>query len=389
MSTFRVPVTRVRAVETITDATALELAVVGDFRCVVAKGRYAQGDLVAYIPEASLVPEWVMRALGVWDHAAGHGKLDGAGRDRVKARRFLGCMSQGLVYPVVVGAGGPAIDLAPGLGRIPVSEGDCVAAALGIVKHVPAIPPHMLGEIADLFGHVPKYDIENRKAYPDVLVEGEPVAFTEKVHGTFAVWGVVPGLGHPEMFFGGDAYVSSKGFAANGMVFKDVPSNDLNLYVATLRGMQAQVEAVRAAIAGPGSPVHGQPVHVMGEVYGPGVQKRFDYGLRERRFRGFEVYVGQAGHGRFMGVAEKRSFLAAIGVEAVDFLYVGPYSAEVLALHANGPSQTGRGAHMREGVVITPLEERRDHGLGRVILKEVSEAWLDLMGKHKDATDYS
>lgn len=39
MSSFTVPVVRIRDVEPITNADAIELAVVGDYRSVVRKGR--------------------------------------------------------------------------------------------------------------------------------------------------------------------------------------------------------------------------------------------------------------------------------------------------------------------------------------------------------------
>jgi hypothetical protein len=54
--------------------------------------------------------------------------------------------------------------------------------------------------------------------------------------------------------------------------------------------------------------------------------------------------------------------------------------------HRDGETVAGGGAHMRESIVITPTVERRDNRFGRVILKEVSPAYLLRRG---DTTEYA
>lgn len=50
MSTFTVTVLPVK-IEAHTNADSLEIARIGDFKSIVRKGEYHDGDLVAYIPE--------------------------------------------------------------------------------------------------------------------------------------------------------------------------------------------------------------------------------------------------------------------------------------------------------------------------------------------------
>lgn len=57
MSSFQVPVKRISAIEAHPNADAIEFAVVDGYRSIVRKGDFASGELVAYIPEASIVPE--------------------------------------------------------------------------------------------------------------------------------------------------------------------------------------------------------------------------------------------------------------------------------------------------------------------------------------------
>ncbi|MFT4978137.1 MAG: RNA ligase (TIGR02306 family), partial [Myxococcota bacterium] len=75
------------------NADALEIARVGDYRAVVGKGQLATGDLIAYIPEQSLVPQPLLVELGLV------GRLAGKEKNRVKALRLRGVLSQGLCYP--------------------------------------------------------------------------------------------------------------------------------------------------------------------------------------------------------------------------------------------------------------------------------------------------
>lgn len=215
MSSFAAPVVRVRAIEPIPGADAIELAVVGDYRSVVRKGQFVPGDRAIYLPEGAVLPDAVIEDLGL------AGKLAGSAQNRIKAIRLRGCLSQGILHPVVPEGA--------------VDGQDC-AARLGVTKYEPPIPAHMAGEVADLFGLPLKFDIENVKAFPDVLREGEEVELSEKAHGSFCGVAVVPDLGHPEMV-GGDGLVYSKGLGAKGLAFKDAPANAGNIYLGSPHGL--------------------------------------------------------------------------------------------------------------------------------------------------------
>ncbi|MTJ93611.1 MAG: RNA ligase (ATP) [Desulfovibrio sp.] len=351
MSNFSVPVVRVRGIEPIPNADAIELAVVGDYRSVVKKGQFKAGDVVVYLPEASVLPDPLIETLGLV------GKLAGSAKNRIKAIRLRGCLSQGILYDQV-----PAN----------ANEGDCVAEALGVVKYEPPIPAHMAGEVANLFGHPLKYDIENFKAFPDVLVDGEEVEMTEKTHGTFTGVAVVPGLGHPEMV-AGDGIVYSKGMGAKGLVFKDNEANAGNLYMQAAKAVDLH-DAIRRVFPG-------KTVHVLGETYGAGVQD-LAYGRKDRAFAAFDIWVD----GAFLGRDDFAAAVRDLGIERMPVLYRGPFSKAVMYEHTDGKSVVGAGAHIREGVVIVPVTERRDDAIGRVILKSVSGDYLTRKG---EATEFN
>jgi hypothetical protein len=187
MASFEVKVYQL-TIEEHPNADVLELARVGDYRSVVRKGQFRTGDLGVYIPEQAIVPEWILRALGMWDGETGKGRLAGPNGNRVHGINLRGILSQGLIYPVDAGTdvGHPFITIGgeDNVGTLlPVVEGQDVTKALGIVKWSPPIPVHMAGEVFNASGYTVKYDIENFRKYPDVLEEGEEVVMTEKLHG--------------------------------------------------------------------------------------------------------------------------------------------------------------------------------------------------------------
>lgn len=182
MATFEVKIYKL-IIEEHPNADLLELAVVGDYRSIVRKGQFKTGDLGVYIPEASIVPEWLIEDLGLV------GRLAGKAKNRVKAVKFRQVLSQGLVMPV---------DMTPSCNVITrfntgadedtlyVEEGQDVIEFLSILKYEPPIPTHMSGEVFNAHGYTLRYDIDNFKLFPNVLMEGETVFMTEKIHGCIA-----------------------------------------------------------------------------------------------------------------------------------------------------------------------------------------------------------
>ena len=364
MAAFEVPVVRVDRIEEHPGADALEIAVVRGFRCVVKIGAHRAGDLVAYIPEDSIVPEALIREMRLWDEDRGRGMLAGKRGDRVKAIRLRGIVSQGLLYPVEDRA-----------------EGDNLAAELDIVKYEPEIPVHMQGEVANLRGHTLSYDIESIQKFPGLLREGEEVVFTEKLHGTWTCFGYDPSLDHPDLLEGG-TIVTSKGASDTGLAFQWNDENASNLYVMTFRAAMLDTgmwDRVRAECER-----SGEPLFILGETFGKKVQD-LDYGQQGRAFRVFDMYLGPPRRGRFLDYDELVERASAWGLETTPRLYRGPFSMETAEQHRDGRT-TFRGNHVREGIVIAPVRERECPDLpgNRVKLKFVSPKYLLRRGRTTD-----
>ncbi|WP_329534865.1 RNA ligase (ATP) [Streptomyces sp. NBC_01450] len=350
MSTLRVTA-EVLTVHEHPNADALELAQVGLYRAVVAKGAYRTGESAVYIPEQSVLPTELIEELGLT------GRLAGPGSDRVKAVRLRGELSQGIVCRPKALAD---VDLARA-----VADGTDFAEALGIVKWVPPIPPTMNGDVESVPDLLPWVDIENIQRYPDIFAPGESVVLTEKLHGSACLVTYLADEGR--------AHVSSKGFGAKSLALKEDPRN---LYWRAVHGHGVAVAAARLA-----ERLGARRVGIFGEVYGAGVQD-LTYGADGRReslgYAVFDVSAEIDGEVRWLDAAA----LLDGELPLVPRLYEGPYDIDrVLEVASGRETVSGRELHLREGVVIRPAVERYSPVTGgRAIAKAVSPAYLTRKG---------
>ncbi|MFE7722593.1 RNA ligase (ATP) [Nocardia rhizosphaerihabitans] len=337
------------------NADRLELAQVGLYRAVVAKGQFATGDHALYIPEQAVLPEELIAELGLT------GKLAGSQRNRVKAVRLRGEVSQGIVCTPVALSG---VDLAAAA----VERAD-FAERLGIVKWVPPIPVSMAGQVEPAPDLVRWIDVENIKRFPYIFNAGEPVVATEKIHGTACL------LTHIRA--DDRILVSSKGVGGKSL---SLTPSEGNLYWRAIRAHGLDEAARKIASA-----LDADRVGLFGEVYGAGVQD-LHYGASAAHdeslgFGLFDIAVDRAGEPvRWLAHHEIGTLLGALGITVprVPVLYEGPYDADLLLTLAEGTETvSGAGANIREGLVVRPATERQSPVLGgRAIGKIVSDAYL-------------
>ncbi|MCX4745388.1 RNA ligase (ATP) [Kitasatospora sp. NBC_01287] len=350
MSTLRVTAERLTVLDH-PNADALELAQVGLYRAVVAKGAYRTGEYALYIPEQAVLPAALVEELGLT------GRLAGSGANRVKAVRLRGELSQGIVCLPRAVAG---TDLAEA-----AAQGRDFAEQLGITKWQPPIPTAMNGEVESAPELLPWVDIENLQRFPDIFEPGEQVVLTEKLHGSCCLLTY-----HADT---GQVQVSSKGIGAQHLALK---ADDRNLYWRAVRAHGVPAVAERLA-----RQLGAERVGVFGEVFGAGVQD-LTYGSSGRtELPGYAVFDVSAlidGQLRWLSAAE----LLGGQLPLVPELWRGPFDPAVVLDRAEGrETVSGRSLHLREGVVIRPLVERHSTVLGgRAIAKVVSGAYLTRKG---------
>lgn len=112
--------------------------------------RYTAGAFVVYTPENAILPDFLLKE-GYWDEEKGKGILGGNKGNRVKNRKILDVVSDGLIFPVVYGeslhcadysvAGVPVVgpDTFAGLPHEDDMPGTDVTELLGITEYVPQV----------------------------------------------------------------------------------------------------------------------------------------------------------------------------------------------------------------------------------------------------------
>jgi RNA ligase (TIGR02306 family) len=218
---------------------------------------------------------------------------------------------------------------------------------------------------------MPKFDIEDVKTFPGILADGEAVEFTEKLHGTQIVLVRLPeSMADSEQ---GRYRVSSKGLSAQGMAFQVCAENRDNVYVSAFMalGIAAKLDALAAALPG----AHGQPLVVLAELVGSASQQDLKYG-EQASVRPFEIALGTRSDLSYCDRDEVQRLAALVGWPSVPVLYRGPHSPAVLKAHTEGrETLSGKALHIREGVVIRTVPDRRDPAIGRVILKSINPSY--------------
>jgi RNA ligase (TIGR02306 family) len=383
MSKFDVKVREIAAIEVHPNAEKLELAVIEDYRAVVKKGEFKAGDLVVYLPEAAVLPEFVLRTLNLWNKATGMGMCAGETGDRIKVLTLRGFMSQGIPYPLSylpdhpLGSGWYLQDAESGLW--PVQKGDDVAGLLCVTKHIPEVPADLVGEVMPVGRHlIPDFDIEDLKKYPRMLQDGEMVAITEKLHGIMTGAILLP---ESDAIAGQRFFVFSKGLGYEGLAFVDDEANKGNVYLqmAHRYKLKDKLELLAQRLG-----VFDVPVFLVGETFGIGVQ---DLGYDTKPdYRSFAIGTGYRGREVYQAYEAALEHAKALGLTWVPELYRGPYSVAIVNQVISGKETlTGKESNIREGGVIEPLIPRQAPEIGRVILKAISPAYL---GRPGETTEY-
>lgn len=385
------------------NADSLEIAIVGGYHAVVPKGQYRTGEYALYIPEAALVPDELLEEIGLT------GKLSGSGKNRVKAIRLRGVVSQGIVCrPQVLWDVWEKI----GTTNHPWPEDEfrpetlsdelfghedwyqrwiCgldFVETLGIEKWRPKVPGQMRGKIRERGESriMPWIEITNikkpgeRKEWQD----GEPVVATEKIHGTHCMVTLAKLLAvdedNPEagpVWSGAwEFLVSSKGMGKQGW---DLVEEDGNVYWRAAR--QYRLEEWLRTFKGAVNWENGEPdrIALYGEVFGESIQD-LHYGFKgsDLGYTAFDMKIDGVG---WINPAILEMFVigitsyAGIDLPLAPVLHRGPYDHDLLTELASGMSLVG-GNHLREGLVVRPAAEQVDRSGSRKIAKYISPEYL-------------
>lgn len=329
MSTHEIAIVEIQDVRQHPNADKMELTDVWGWQCCIGKGQFKSGDRAIYVPPDYEVP--VSHPL--FSFLAGNRE-----HERIKVRRFRGQISQGLLVSV------------PGdMSHLPV--GTNVIELLGARKYEPPVPHDtsgmFIGGPSGLYS--PKFDVESYQRYRHLMVEGEPVVVTEKIHGANARFVYAKNSDGEWMQFCG---------SRNNWLAED----ESNIWWQAFRSHPSIGEWCRS---------HPEDI-LFGEVFGQVQDLKYGAGKNDVFFAAFAVLSKQS----WVNYAEMAGSLCVYGVPMTPLVYRGPLTPEVFAM-AESNSRWNEANHLAEGVVIVPEKERVDPEIGRVCLKLVSNRYLE------------
>lgn len=317
---------RIKALDPIQNADAIEKATVLGWQLVTKKGEFRVGDWCVYCEIDSLLPDKPEFAF-----------LKPRGM-RIRTVRLRGQISQGICFPP---------DILPA--GVPLEEGRDVTDDLGIQKYEPPMPASLSGVVKGPFpGFIPKTDETRVQVLQELLDKyaGEMCYVTEKLDGSSVTYYLRDG---------------DFGACSRNLDLLETPGNSLWQVARTL-GVEAKLRSL------------GRNFALQGEIIGEGIQGN-KYNLRGQTVHFFNAFDVDAY--RYLDYAEFTACLENLGLPVVPVLDAAfPLDNDINALvELSKRKSTLHPAVWAEGVVIRPLRERQD-ALGRVSFKAINPEFL-------------
>jgi RNA ligase (TIGR02306 family) len=345
------------------------------YQVVTRTDSWQPGQLAAWIEPDSLVdtrrPEFDFLADRA-KYTADSEPQPGAPYARVTAIRLRGELSYGLLVPLdtVKGSNPPRAHILLATTYVDpvygtdeplwreVYEGADATDALGIEHYEPPVKSQGAqggDSVPGPAGYFPTYDVEALAKYERAFTLGESIVATEKIHGANARFVYVEA--DDRVWCG-----SRREWKAPGSLWH--------------RALDAHPEVEEWLRRLPGYTLYG-------EVYGPVQSLR--YGLTEPRIAIFDVLRPDGTWLSWDRQYSDEGCLADLYAEGllpmVPLLEIGSYDPDLVESLATGSSRVPGAQHIREGVVIRPVRERRLDDGTRCVLKAINPDYLVKEGK--------
>jgi RNA ligase (TIGR02306 family) len=313
-------ISTVNEINPIEGADNIELAVVGGWNCITKKGEQKIGDLVMIATTDAIIPFKLSEEMGVTSYLRKGG--------RVRTVKLRGVYSECLIIPI---------------SHIPFMEnyyeGKDMMYAMNIYKYEPPVKMVQLAggrkiRYQDNPNFHVYYKFPNLKNVPDMFTNDDMVEITRKIHGTNARYGIVKKnklsfFDKVKKFFGfADKWIDYEFVVGSHNVEKGSDSNgfyDTNVWYEIEKKYNIKqklwdyVKSARVEHIGDG-------ITLYGEIYGAGIQKGYEYGLKEIEFVGFDVKE----NGEYLSTYDAWKVIKnQLELPYVEILHYGDWSQEV------------------------------------------------------------
>jgi RNA ligase (TIGR02306 family) len=350
-------VARIGEVKPIEGADNIEQAFVGGWSCIVPKGQYSQGYLAVIATTDAVIPQELSDSMNVTTYLRKG--------QRVRTVKLRGVYSECLIIPF-------SKLLLPKTFADTVKEGKDMMELLGIYKYEPPAVQVQLSSGRKVKYHQNPnfgvyYKFPNIKNVNAMFNENDEVEVTRKIHGTNARFGICKkrklNLWDKVKRFFGDKWVEyeyvygshnvEKGSDSQGFYDTDVWKTIAEKYNIReklwdlFKNLQDVYEV-------------GSGIVIYGEIYGPGIQKNYDYGLKEIEYAGFDMTID----GRYVPCSTSFKYHSMLGLKYVPVLEVWNWSEDLLTKYTFDKIEGTKVPH--EGVVVKSTDGNR-HKVAKII----------------------
>lgn len=340
-SDFKVEVVTIDEIIPHPNADKLLIAKTKGWQCIIPKDKFKVGDKAIYFPVDSVLPPELEAALFGVDAKI---KLS---KGRIKAIKIRQFISQGMLES---------------LDRLSIHHsypiGSDISKEIGVNKYEPPVPefqgamgqssPVSKKKVNPNFAVYTKFPrIQN---YPTMFIPEEQVIVTEKIHGTNFRAGWVPyvptnwfmrlkswlKLAPKWQFVYGSHYTQ----LSEKLLYKGF--YEKNVYAEIVKKYDLETRIAKGDV-------------VYGEIYGAGIQKGYDYGLKDSR--DLVVFDIQR-NGKYLSYeAFNETAIYGYKLPVPPIMYEGSFRDLNLDKIVLGDSVLAPSQKVREGVVIKPLVE--------------------------------
>ena len=311
-------VAKIDEIKTIEGADKIEQGVIGGWNCIIKKGEYKVGDLVIVATTDAIIPQKLSDDMNVTNYLRKGG--------RVRTVKLRGVYSECLIIPY----------------RYTLKahkEGDDLMNELSIFKYEPPVKQVQLAsgkkiKYKDNPNFHVYYKFPNLKNVKGMFTEEDTVEITRKIHGTNARYGIVKKsklsfLDKVKKFFRlADEwieyeYVYGSHNVEKGSESQGFYSTDVWREIAEKYDIKNKLWGYAKSM---GNEVIGNGITLYGEIYGAGIQKNYEYGLKDIKFVGFDIKMND----EYMPPQSSMfSFELGLEIPYVEILHFDKWSQEI------------------------------------------------------------
>ena len=318
-------VAKIDAIVEIEGADNIEQARIGGWNCIFKKGEYNPGDCIIVATTDAVIPQKLSDELSVTNYLRKGG--------RVRTIKLRGVYSECLIIPMEYAK------KATGYANTKWDDGDDMMDTMKIFKYEPPVKQIKLASGRKIrYSENPNFSIyykfPNLKNVEGMFTEEDTVLIMRKIHGTNARYGIVKKtklsfLDKLKKFFRiANKWVDYEFVVGSHNVEKGSDSQgfyDTNVWyeIADKYNIKQKLwKFVNLC-----SPQElGSGLIIYGEIYGKGIQKGYEYGLDEIKFKAFDIMV----NGNYLDTMNATIMIEdLLGLPEVERLYFGKWSKEV------------------------------------------------------------